>query len=163
MEKNKHTARPLIETLIAAAAFLLMLAAAKYTLITALLLPFIGAFVCARQDAAMDNRILYNRGSILLSAAIRSPGGFILRCLFWRLFPAGFAIRFKLRSFDAIIISCAGFALAAASLIAYVYFYTGNDILTFATERVNAALESSDTLLRSVYLSPAQPTSSTAA
>lgn len=36
MEKNKHTARPLIETLIAAAAFLLMLAAAKYTLITAL-------------------------------------------------------------------------------------------------------------------------------
>lgn len=151
MEKNKHTARPLIETLIAAAAFLLMLAAAKYTLITALLLPFIGAFVCARQDAAWITAFYITAGAffyLLLSGhwwlyfAV-----FILASL-----PAGFAIRFKLRSFDAIIISCAGFALAAASLIAYVYFYTGNDILTFATERVNAALESSDTLLRSVYL-----------
>ena len=92
------------ETLIAAAAFLLMLAAAKYTLLTALLLPFIGAFVCARQDAAWITAFYITAGAffyLLLSGhwwlyfAV-----FILASL-----PAGFAIRFKLRSFDAIIIA----------------------------------------------------------
>lgn len=152
MEKSERSKYLPIEVAICAGAFLVTLFMARATLLPALVLPIIAAYVTARQDA-LWTAAFYVSALAFIYLLISAHWWAMFLALVIASLPCGLAIKKRAGAYEALIISAAGWLAAAVLLVGYVYLHTGSDILTYSTERANAALKGSPMLTHMVYMS----------
>jgi len=116
---------------------------AKYVLFTALLLPFIGAYATAKLPPSWS-LVYYIAAAatcFLLLSEIWIAAFFML--LLSSLLT-GIAVKRKQRTYEGVLLSCVGWVLAFAVIIAASYFTYGTDPLTMIVEKIRLWTEQSD-------------------
>ena len=140
-----------LEIVIATAAFLVCLLLSSVLLIAVLILPIMAAFIAARHDIGWIVAFFVVATALLYLFFPSHWWAFAIMLLVSAL-PCGLAIRNKINSYDALVLSVGGWLLAAAAMLGYVYLSTGTDILTYSTETVNEALKNSEGLTSLLYV-----------
>ena len=116
---------------------------AKYILITALILPFIGAYLTARMTPSWS----------LVYYAAAGAFCFLFLGELWILaflmillsgVLAGIAVKKKISSYEAVILSCTGWILAVLAVIGYCHLKFETDPLTLIINKLRELLEKSD-------------------
>lgn len=147
---EKKNASPLLETLIAAAITLVIAYASQYMWYLALLLPFPGAYVFARQGAGWGLAIMATAVVIFYFIFVKFFVGVSIVVLIIIL-CSGLAVRKKLRAYDALLLSAAGWAVAMGALIGYVVLTTGQEPLALIMDFIKGEIVKSDQAALTVY------------
>ena len=116
---------------------------AKYILITALLLPFVGAYATAKLSPSWS---LVYYVAAAAACFIILPDLWIIAFLMILLSSllTGIAVKKKLRTYEGVLLSCAGWVLAFAVIIAASYISYGADPLTMILNWIRDSVEQSN-------------------
>ncbi len=152
MQDEKRKLSPVAETLICAVLFLVSAWLGKYVYVTYLILPFIGAYVYARNGISWAALLLVTGGVIFYFLI---PESFLI-ALAMTAVPSlitGYAIRKKLPAYESVLLSAGGWLLAAGAAIAYIYYAVGMNPLDWIMTGVQSAIDGDDSFARMLYSS----------
>lgn len=143
MDVNTKKQSPTKTILFSILMMLLCLFSAKYVLFTALLLPLIGAYVTAKLPPSWS--LVYYVAAAAACFVIL-PGIRIVAFLMLAIpsLLTGIAVKKKMRTYEGVLLSCTGWVLSFAVVIAASYIAYGAGPLTMIVEKIREAVEGSD-------------------
>ncbi|MBR4079327.1 MAG: DUF2232 domain-containing protein, partial [Christensenellaceae bacterium] len=151
MNDNAKKQSPTKTILFSILIMVLCIFSAKYVLFTALLLPFIGAYATAKLPPSWS-AVYY--AAAAAACFIILPGIWITAFLMILLSSllTGIAVKKKMRTYEGVLLSCAGWVLAFAVVIAASYIAYGTGPLAMILDKIREATENSDTAALLFYM-----------